>query len=618
MKLKLAQWHQELLRFLDIKTAFLLEGNVFDLQPYPVETENGERRDMVMLDNFLFRLLCKSGYDTVVYYNHIDGFYNNYSPEHLKSFLDVCGLKLSGDAKTYTIKFAQAADVIRKAMLNKQKPVAIILTVASRYLVSSSHLSEAERDFYTKLMLSSLKKTQIKTEKGFVNNIMFVVCNKANDVPAWFYLENPMLKTLNVPLPDKSTRRQFADSQEEFFLGGETFSPDELDEYKDSFADLTDGFQNLELNALKLLCRNENFSFSRIRDAINMYKYGIKENPWNDIEAKKLEAAESFINTRVKGQNNAVVQTLDVIKRAACDMAGLQHSGSGKPKGILFFAGPTGVGKTELAKTTANLLFGDDNACIRFDMSEYQQPQSDQKLLGAPPGYVGYESGGQLTNAVREKPFSIVLFDEIEKAHPSVFDKFLQILEDGRMTDGKGETVYFSECIIIFTSNLGVYETDEMGHKHLNISPDMSYDDMRARLISSIQNYFKLQLGRPELLNRIGNNFVIFDFIRENSARQILESQLSKIRANILKKRNVEIVLGENANDFLLKKSFGNIENGGRGIGNIVEKYFINPVAREMFDKKLSDCRMTINNITEHEFVGILDYEVSKPEPAVE
>ncbi len=165
---------------------------------------------------------------------------------------------------------------------------------------------------------------------------------------------------------------------------------------------------------------------------------------------------------------------------------------------------------------------------------------------------------------------------------------------------------------------MGVYETDEMGHKHLNISPDMSYDDMRARLISSIQNYFKLQLGRPELLNRIGNNFVIFDFIRENSARQILESQLSKIRANILKKRNVEIVLGENANDFLLKKSFGNIENGGRGIGNIVEKYFINPVAREMFDKKLSDCRMTINNITEHEFVGILDYEVSKPEPAVE
>ncbi len=108
-------------------------------------------------------------------------------------------------------------------------------------------------------------------------------------------------------------------------------------------------------------------------------------------------------------------------------------------------------------------------------MREYQQPQSDQKLLGAPPGYVGYESGGQLTNAVREKPFSIVLFDEIEKAHPSVFDKFLQILEDGRMTDGKGETVYFSECIIIFTSNLGLYENDEMGHNHLNISPDKSY-----------------------------------------------------------------------------------------------------------------------------------------------
>jgi len=480
--------------------------------------------------------------------------------------------------------------------------------LASRYSISADNLSETERDFYTKLMIASLKKTQIKQEDRFISNVMFLISDRANDIPAWFYIDNPMVKTLTMNDPDKVSRRMFIDSQIQFFVGDENLSEDEIIKYKNAFVDLTEGFQNLELNALKLLCRKEKMPFSKIRDAINMYKYGIRDNPWNDIPREKFDGAEEYIKSRIKGQDAAVIQTLDVIKRAACNMAGLQHSGSGKPKGILFFAGPTGVGKTELAKTVANLLFGDDNNCIRFGMSEFQQSQSDQKLLGAPPGYVGYEAGGQLTNAVKERPFSILLFDEIEKAHPSIFDKFLQILEDGRMTDGKGETVYFSECIIIFTSNLGVYETDASGRKSQNISLDMPYEQMREKLIGSIKNYFKLQLGRPEILNRIGDNFVVFDFIREQAAREILRSQINKISVNLRETKNVSLELSENAERTLMTAAFGNLENGGRGIGNIIEKKLINPLARVIFDKGIGSGTIRINEITENDNVTALDY----------
>ena len=175
------------------------------------------------------------------------------------------------------------------------------------------------------------------------------------------------------------------------------------------------------------------------------------------------------------------------------------------------------------------------------------------------------------------------------------------------MTDGKGETVYFSECIIIFTSNLGIYDTDKTGERKLNVSVNMNYDEMRERLVTSIKNYFKLQLGRPEILNRIGDNFVVFDFIRENAAREILSSQLEKIRKNVREASGINFSLSDEAFQYLLKKAFGNLENGGRGIGNIVEKNLINPLSRYIFDNKIeSGSEILINNISEENSVATL------------
>lgn len=611
--MKLSKWHQELDQFIDIKSTFVMEGNIYDMQTYPNKVENNETRwDLMLLDNYIYHYLKDAGYENVIFYNHIDGFYNEFRKEEIDIFCSMAKQgKPTGDNNAVRVDMCQAADIIRSVNQNKEHLNAIVLMMASRYVLSADNISENERDFYTKIMMSGLKKTQIKTDNGFKNNLLFIVCEKSNDIPVWLYLDNPMVKNLTINEPDKATREHFIDTQIKFFTGEKEYSEEDLEKYKEDFVELTDGFKNLELNALKLLCKKQNIAIENIKDAIHLYKYGIKDNPWAELPPEIFEDAEQVIRKRVKGQDRAVSQVLDIIKRAATNMAGLQHSSASKPKGILFFAGPTGTGKTELAKTIAEMLFGDENACIRFDMSEYQQGHSDQKLLGAPPGYVGYEAGGQLTNAIKEKPFSILLFDEIEKAHPSIFDKFLQILEDGRMTDGRGETVYFSECIIIFTSNLGIYDQDEYGNRKPNVNSTMPYEEISKKIIASIENYFKLQLGRPEILNRIGENFVVFDYIRDDVAKLILDGQLSKIKKNLKKQKNMTMNISDNATDYLVKAAFGNLDNGGRGIGNIVEKNFINPLSRYLFDNKVQNgSTITVNKIVEENSIIRLECDV--------
>ena len=623
------KWHQELDRFKAFKTTFVLEGNIYDLHSFKSNSE----WVLYKLDQYLHQYFVSCGYASVVFYDHVDGFCNDFDPAHLKDFLtmarnrspnetrDARGNGPSVDpaepvpAKRHLATIETATEMVRNFLGNRQGGAkAAVLNLASRYIENPEALSVPENIFYSRLFLTSISPTQMKTDAGFLNNLLCIVVNKANDIPAWFYLNNPYLKIIRIGTPDRHTRSRFIDSQTPYFFGAQGIDDHALAKLKEKFVDLTDGFTNIELNGLKILCKQEHIPIQRIAEAIALYKFGIKENPWADLATEnKLKDAEKYLRLRVKGQDSAITQSLDVIKRAVSGLSGLQHSSSSsKPKGVLFFAGPTGVGKTEMAKTLANLLFGDDNACKRFDMSEYQQAHSDQKLLGAPPGYVGYDSGGQLTNAVKEKPFSILLFDEIEKAHSSIFDKFLQILEDGRMTDGHGDTVYFSECIIIFTSNLGIYSWDENGERIPNVVRGReSYQEMSGKIMGAIKDYFIKDLGRPELLNRIGENFVVFDFIKDDVAQQILAGQLDKVKTNLAETKNVRLELTDRAQNFIAAKALTNLDNGGRGIGNMIERHLINPLSRYLFDNKIpGDIALTVTDIREQDNVTTLECEV--------
>lgn len=596
-----SKWHRELSLYLSVKPLLMLEGNVQDSFRYPIEGSVG-LDSVVPLAEYLYGYLMDQAYDTVIFYSNLVGFMNPYAPEQVNRFAALCGAKVQNGVIPAEFKGNTqdtAPNLVLRALSQSHSAVAVVMEDCSHFISGVQRIDQQEVNSFRLLKEAAAAASSVRTPQGSRQNVLLMLTDKVNDLPAWLYLDNPLCRTIRIDPPDREERlRLISGSAFPTFFDASVYRrdwpyfadhPQDLERLQSRFVGMTDGMTMTDLDAIRRLSKAEALPIARLTDAVDLYKYGIRENPWQKLSAADLKTAKQDFEQRIKGQDAALERTLDVVKRAVTGMSGLANSSAAKPKGILFYAGPTGVGKTETAKALAEKLFGTESACIRFDMSEYGQSHSDQKLMGAPPGYVGYESGGQLTNAVKEHPFSILLFDEIEKAHPTILEKFLQILDDGRMTDGQGNTVYFTETIIIFTSNLGMYVKDALGQRHQHVTMDMPYEEVRDRIRAAVEDYFKLELGRPEILNRIGENIVVFDFIRQEAGQAILRAKVDKIIRSTESLRGIRLTVTDTAYSHLEEAALRDLSNGGRGIGNQVEALLINPLSRWVFDHEVKN-----------------------------
>ena len=577
-------WLREIDSLLAVHPQFVLSGNVRDRYRLPLP-------DLPLVDTItgaLAAALRNAGFDALLVHDVVDG-YRVVSDDPEAAWADVrelVGVDLRSERGD---DLGTLADVVRLFAAGGGRRMALVLDYASQMTGSVNELGPREHAFFAsclKLSHEAAPHIEPDADRRALYNPVFWIVEREHDLPAWLTAQNRGIRSIPVPWPGLADREDTA-----ALLTGAGRGEDR-EHAAEHIAARTEGMTTASLFDIAALFADQQIPYTDAEDAVRVYTLGAAESPWRrGALAERLRAhdIESALSARVLGQPAAVTKAADILRRAVLGLSGAQAgAGSSRPRGVLFFAGPSGVGKTELAKALTGLVFGSEDAYVRFDMSEFTSEHAGDRLVGAPPGYVGFEGGGELTNAIRRKPYALLLFDEIEKAHPRILDKFLQLLDDGRLTDGRGTTVHFSDTLVVFTSNLGMTRParDGRGSRVATVTPEDAYDVIEAQVTDEIRRHFTEELNRPELLNRVGDNLVVFDFIRPPVAADIADLMLANIAARVEDSAGITVKVSDEAHAQLHELATADLSFGGRGIGNVLESRFVNPLARALFERQ--------------------------------
>lgn len=598
-------WLRTLHAALPVTAVFVVHGGIHDLHPIPV---GGQIRPETTV-NAIWQLLRDSGFQALLTFDPLNGLTirrttSGWDQDSIRRHLGdqtrsrlvdnllrspaERALEAANDPAVAEVSFLGMAAVAEVAAQSMDPAMALVIDYTSQAGGGGSDENPGLRQLMlASLMLANSHATvndrpirfPHPSHTGKLRRPVIWLVDRPEDLPNWL-THGDAIRQIPISTPDVDTRSRIAS-----LLVAGLVPAQDTDDVVRRFTDATEGFSTRGMFEAVQLARGTDSVAQDIEAAVRTYREGLTENPWQSTRLREqLTDGTAVLRRRVRGQGEAVGRVLDILKRSALGLTGAhQNSTATAPRGVLYFAGPTGVGKTEMAKAITELVFADDRALLRFDMSEFQDDHAKIRLVGAPPSYVGHGAGGELTNAIQQRPHSIVLFDEMDKAGPEVYDLFLQILSDGRLTDGSGRTALFNNALIIFTSNQGITAAGDL--LSLDMSDPRQAETYEDTIRNAVEQHFRSALGRPELLGRLGDNIVVFRPMQGAVAADLSNQFIDAILSNVRIRVGNHVQLTPQAREQLtgLVTDSEDLANGARGITTALEKHLVNPLGRHLF-----------------------------------